>query len=102
MRLVPTSAYTWNPSFFRWLLERVPWWRMQMAIEISDAIWNTAKEVLESKKAALAAGEEAVSAQVGEGKDIISVLCMSILFFLFLEKKPRFDFGRSEISNDSS
>ena len=78
MRLVPTSAYTWNPSFFRWLLERVPWWRMQMAIEISDAIWNTAKEVLESKKAALAAGDEAVSAQVGEGKDIISVLCTFI------------------------
>ena len=51
-----------------------------MAIEISDAIWNTAKEVLESKKAALAAGDEAVSAQVGEGKDIISVLCMFISF----------------------
>ena len=49
-----------------------------MAIEISDAIWNTAKEVLESKKAALAAGDEAVSAQVGEGKDIISVLCTFI------------------------
>ena len=49
-----------------------------MAIEISDAIWNTAKEVLESKKAALAAGDEAVSGQVGEGKDIISVLCTSI------------------------
>ena len=48
-----------------------------MSIEISDAIWKTADEVLQSKRAALAAGDEAVSAQIGEGKDIISVLCMS-------------------------
>ena len=48
-----------------------------MSIEISDAIWKTAEEVLQSKRAALAAGDEAVSAQIGEGKDTISVLCMS-------------------------
>ena len=53
-----------------------------MSIEISDAIWKTAEEVLQSKRAALVAGDEAVSAQIGEGKDIISVLRVSKLSHL--------------------
>ena len=36
---------------------------------------SRAKEILESKRAALRAGDAAVEQQVGEGKDIMSILC---------------------------
>lgn len=38
-------------------------------------MYKTSVDIFESKKAALALGDEAVMKQVGEGKDIISVLC---------------------------
>lgn len=41
-----------------------------------------AKKIYESKKAALAAGDEAVVEQIGEGKDIMSVLCTLRLLFV--------------------
>ena len=36
---------------------------------------RTSTEVFEQKKKALQAGDEAVTKQVGEGKDIMSILC---------------------------
>ena len=69
-----------------------------MSIEISDAIWKTADEVLQSKRAALAAGDEAVSAQIGEGKDIISVLRVSKLSHLLRTMILTFTVVRSQMS----
>ena len=69
-----------------------------MSIEISDAIWKTAEEVLQSKRAALAAGDEAVSAQIGEGKDIISVLRVSKLSHLLRTMMLTFTVVRSQMS----
>ena len=69
-----------------------------MSIEISDAIWKTAEEVLQSKRAALAAGDEAVSAQIGEGKDIISVLRVSKLSHLLRTMILTFTVVRSQMS----
>ena len=48
---------------------------MQKLSEIVDTMDNTARRVLESKKAALDMGDE-VFQQVGEGKDILSTLRM--------------------------
>ncbi|KAL1745738.1 cytochrome P450 [Schizophyllum fasciatum] len=39
-----------------------------------DLIWRTSKEILSQKMQALHAGDEAVKLQVGQGKDIISLL----------------------------
>jgi len=39
-----------------------------------DTMERTSIEVYESKKTALAAGDDAVSKQIGQGKDIMSVL----------------------------
>ena len=69
-----------------------------MSIEISDAIWKTAEEVLQSKRAALAAGDEAVSARIGEGKDIISVLRVSKLSHLLRTMILTFTVVRSQMS----
>ena len=55
-------------------IEKLPIQRVQKSLEICDTLTSTVKEILESKKAALASGDEAVTAQIGEGKDIISIL----------------------------
>lgn len=75
MRIVPFLTRIVPPAFSRRFLEFLPWKRVHKSMEISDAIYRTARAVLESKRAALALGDEAVSSQISEGKDIISVLC---------------------------
>lgn len=55
-------------------IEKIPIERIQKSINISDTLDKTVRAIMESKKAALAAGDEAVTLQIGEGKDIISVL----------------------------
>jgi len=42
--------------------------------DISDVIHNTAVEIINSKKRALKDGDEAVARQIGQGKDILSIL----------------------------
>lgn len=43
--------------------------------DIIDTMHETSVEILESKKKALEEGDEAVALQVGQGKDILSILC---------------------------
>lgn len=47
-----------------------------------DVIHETSKMIFYSKKAALEKGDDAVVHQVGEGRDIISVLSESLQLFL--------------------
>jgi hypothetical protein len=45
---------------------------------------NTSVDIIESRKLALEQGKEAMSMQVGRGKDIISILCWIPSIFLFV------------------
>ena len=49
--------------------------------DIIDIFRQTSVEILETKKEALRGGDQALAAQIGQGKDIISILC-AIFFFL--------------------
>ncbi|KAI0070120.1 cytochrome P450 [Panus rudis PR-1116 ss-1] len=73
-RFLPFLTKIGSPSFRRRILELIPSQRLQRTKEISDALDKTSRMILQQKKQALAQGDEAVSRQVGEGKDIISVL----------------------------
>ena len=42
--------------------------------DIVDVIYHTSVEIFESKKKALADGDEALATQIGRGKDIMSIL----------------------------
>lgn len=42
---------------------------------IAEVLESQSREIFHAKKAALAQGEDAVVRQVGEGKDIMSILC---------------------------
>ncbi|KAI0070430.1 cytochrome P450 [Panus rudis PR-1116 ss-1] len=74
MRVLPFLTKIGTPSFQRRVLELFPNKRIQRIKEISDSLWETSTTILRDKKQALAEGDDAVSQQVGEGKDIISVL----------------------------
>ena len=50
------------------------WKNLRDVTEIVDVMHNTSVEILESKKKALAQGDEALASQIGQGKDIMSIL----------------------------
>jgi hypothetical protein len=70
-----------TPKFRRFILDLVPWKTLHQLQDISDVIHNTAIEIINSKKRALEDGDEAVTRQIGEGKDILSILSRGFSFF---------------------
>ncbi|KAF8202143.1 cytochrome P450 [Pholiota molesta] len=72
--LMPTLS-TIGPAWFRrWVIDTLPWKNAHEVRDIVDVLYKTSVEIFESKKAALADGDEAVANQIGRGKDIMSVL----------------------------
>ena len=69
-----------TPKFRRFILDLIPWKNAHELRDISDVIHNTAVEIINSKKRALEDGDEAVARQIGEGKDIISILSEDFSF----------------------
>lgn len=61
-------------SFRRWFVENAPIKTVQKLRYIADTMDRYSRDIFNSKKAAFAAGDEAVKTQVGEGKDIMSLL----------------------------
>ena len=49
-------------------------------MRISRTLRGKSREIFERKKEALLRGDEALAMQVGEGKDIMSVLCEFVFF----------------------
>lgn len=76
-RLLPYLEKLGSPSFRRRLLLAFPWPRLQKCREIADLLTQNSHEILNEKREALMKGDDEASKlveQVGEGKDIMSVL----------------------------
>ena len=58
----------------RKFLDLLPRNALHELANISDVLHRRSIEIYESKKRALAEGDEAVEKQIGEGKDIMSIL----------------------------
>ncbi|TCD64201.1 cytochrome P450-dit2 [Steccherinum ochraceum] len=56
------------------LAKIIPSRRIRAAHNTAYIVWDACKEILVEKRAAIAAGKEAVSQLAGEGKDLLSVL----------------------------
>lgn len=56
------------------LLDMIPWPQLQRLKDIVDTMSDKSTEIFLSKKRALQRGDESVLRQVGEGKDIMSIL----------------------------
>lgn len=52
----------------------LPWPDLNRVVYLTDIMEETSKTIFYSKKAALEKGDDAVALQVGEGRDIMSVL----------------------------
>ena len=59
----------------RTVAECIPSARLQRVIALRDTLRRQSVRIFEEKKAALLKGDEALKAQVGEGKDLMSILC---------------------------
>lgn len=59
----------------RTVAELIPAPPLQRIIQIADTMRIRSTEIFEAKKKALLAGDEALKHQIGEGRDLISVLC---------------------------
>ncbi|KAL1663457.1 cytochrome P450 [Schizophyllum commune] len=69
------EVYKLGPAWFRrGVVDLIPWRSLHDIRDKVDLIWNSSKEVYTQKKAALLAGDEAVSQQISQGKDIMSLL----------------------------
>ncbi|KAI5895540.1 cytochrome P450 [Schizophyllum commune H4-8] len=69
------EVYKLGPAWFRRaVVNFVPWRSLHDIRDKVNLIWNSSKEVYTQKKAALLAGDAAVSQQISQGKDIMSLL----------------------------
>ncbi|KAJ3510085.1 hypothetical protein NLJ89_g4875 [Agrocybe chaxingu] len=72
--LLATLVKIGTPSFRRFLVDLIPWKALHDLRDVVDVLHNTSVEIIESKKKALAEGDESVAHQIGQGKDILSIL----------------------------
>lgn len=75
--MLPHVSNIGTPALRRFMLNFIPRPEMRTMMWIVDTFWKTSKEILDAKRTALEKGEEAVVRQVGEGRDIMSILRMS-------------------------
>jgi len=69
-------------KFRRFIVDLIPWKTLHQVRDVMDVIHHTAVEIINSKKRALEQGDETVARQIGEGKDIISILSMAFSFLV--------------------
>ena len=79
-RVIPYLNKLGPPGFRRAFITLLPFKSIQKLRKIVDTMDRTSAEIFQSKKAALQQGDESVLKQVGRGKDIMSILCMVLLF----------------------
>ena len=77
-RLLPYVVDVGPPAFRRWVLDRMPHRPVQELKSIVDIMHERSVEIYLARKQALEAGDESVKQQVGEGRDIMSILCESL------------------------
>ena len=66
-------SYVFSNETIRRILRLVPHKELQRLLDISDTMFKRAQEIIDQRKTALRMGDEAIKAEVGEGKDIMSI-----------------------------
>ena len=75
-RILPYLPDVGTPAFRGKLVELVPHAGVQEMKQFIDTMYRRSVEIYREKLRALDLGDEAVSNQVGEGKDIMSILSL--------------------------
>lgn len=74
-QFVAYARYLGPKSFRAFIMRYIPFKNFRRIKRISDIMHNSSVEILRLKEQALNEGDKATMAQVGEGKDIMSILC---------------------------
>ena len=77
MLAVPLFKYLGPKWLRRALLDLWPDPRVQRVKRLVDTIDRRTREIFAEKKAAVERGDEVLMQQIGEGKDLMSILCAS-------------------------
>lgn len=66
------------------IVSAIPIDRVQRMKQIVDTMHGRSVQIMEEKKCAVLRGDSALLEQIGEGKDVMSILCMywSLLVFV--------------------
>lgn len=78
--LLPFVEKIGTPAFRSWIVDHFPSERLRLIKNISDTIHSESIEILRDKRTAIQSGDQAMIDKVGEGKDIMSILCESSSF----------------------
>ncbi|RDX47322.1 cytochrome P450 [Lentinus brumalis] len=70
---VDTMSYVISVDTIRRIFRMLPFKNLRRLMNISDTLQRRSQEIIEERKAALRKGDEALLAQVGEGKDLMSI-----------------------------
>lgn len=76
---IPLLVKLGPASFRRFLLDLTPNPDLQKVKKIVDVMSETSGDIYREKLSALNNGDESVLRQMGEGKDVMSILCKSLL-----------------------
>jgi hypothetical protein len=77
--LLPVLSRIGTRKLQSFVLRCLPWKVIRDNVDLVDNMHKTSVDVIESRKIALEAGEEAMGMQIGSGKDMISVLCTNFV-----------------------
>ncbi|KAG6893954.1 hypothetical protein C0992_008024, partial [Termitomyces sp. T32_za158] len=72
--LLPIIVKTGFPRFWRWLVDHAPSRRLRAMRDMVDTWDQTTKEILQLKTKALMEGDESLANQIGQAKDLLSIL----------------------------
>ena len=74
---LPYLTKVFHPKVLKFLGKAAPWKTLNRVIELADMMHANAREIYETKKRLLESGDSTTVKQVGDGKDIMSVLSAS-------------------------
>ena len=74
---LPILVHIGTPTFRRRAVELVPLESVQRMRHISDVLYERSVAIFTEKRAALAKGDDAFKGDIGEDRDIMSILCES-------------------------
>ncbi|KAI1784550.1 cytochrome P450 [Ganoderma leucocontextum] len=87
-RLLPYVVDFGTPAFRRWVVDMIPHKPVQDLKSIIDIMHERSVEIYRTKKQALEAGDDSVAQQVGEGRDIMSILLRANMAASEADKLP--------------
>ncbi|KAF8659052.1 hypothetical protein AX16_001924 [Volvariella volvacea WC 439] len=72
--ILPWVVNIGTSRFQRFVVDILPWKNLHELRDIVGVMHNTSADIVQQKKKALAEGDDSLTQQVGQGKDIISIL----------------------------